>query len=225
LDYLHRIHPSWTHFFSEELEKKYMKDLMQEIALRRKNAVIYPPENDLFSAFRETAFDEVKVVILGQDPYHGTNQAHGLSFSVRRGEKIPPSLRNIYQELKSDLGIETPSHGCLEHWAQEGVLLLNNVLSVEEGKPGSHHRLGWETFTDRVIEILNAEKRNLVFILWGSPAQMKAKHVDPGKHLLIKSVHPSPLSSYRGFFGSKPFTKTNDYLRECGIKEVNWKII
>lgn len=185
---------------------------------------IYPDNSDIFRALETCPFENVKVVILGQDPYHGAGQAHGLCFSVQKGVKIPPSLVNIYKELQSDVGITPPQHGHLIEWAQQGVLLLNNVLTVEDGKAGSHHNKGWEQFTDRIVEILNEKKENLVFILWGSPAQKKAAKVDSKKHFLIKSVHPSPLSSYRGFFGSKPFSKTNDYLKSQGLAPINWEL-
>jgi uracil-DNA glycosylase len=185
---------------------------------------IYPDNSDIFRALEACPFEKVKVVILGQDPYHGKGQAHGLCFSVQKGVKIPPSLVNIYKELQSDVGVTPPEHGHLIEWAQEGVLLLNNVLTVEDGKAGSHHGKGWEQFTDRIVEILNEKKENLVFILWGSPAQKKAAKVDSARHCLIKSVHPSPLSSYRGFFGSKPFSKTNDYLKSRGLAPINWKL-
>lgn len=185
---------------------------------------IYPQLSDIFRALEACPFENVKVVILGQDPYHGAGQAHGLCFSVQKGVKIPPSLVNIYKELQSDVGITPPQHGHLIEWAQQGVLLLNNVLTVEDGKAGSHHNKGWEQFTDRIVEILNEKKENLVFILWGSPAQKKAAKVDSKKHFLIKSVHPSPLSSYRGFFGSKPFSKTNNYLKSQGLDPINWEL-
>lgn len=185
---------------------------------------IYPDNSDIFRALEACPYEKVKVVILGQDPYHGKGQAHGLCFSVQKGVKIPPSLVNIYKELQSDVGVTPPEHGHLIEWAQEGVLLLNNVLTVEDGKAGSHHGKGWEQFTDRIVEILNEKKENLVFILWGSPAQKKAAKVDSSRHCLIKSVHPSPLSSYRGFFGSKPFSKTNDYLKSRGLAPINWKL-
>lgn len=184
---------------------------------------IYPDNSDIFRALEACPFEKVKVVILGQDPYHGAGQAHGLCFSVQKGVKIPPSLFNIYKELQSDVGVTPPQHGHLIDWAQQGVLLLNNVLTVEDGKAGSHHNKGWEQFTDRIVEILNDKKENLVFILWGSPAQKKAAKVDSTRHFLIKSVHPSPLSSYRGFFGSKPFSKTNDYLTSRGLAPINWE--
>lgn len=199
-----------------------MQELLQFLHMeKKKGKKIFPPEEQIFSAFEQTPFNHVKVVILGQDPYHGLGQAHGLSFSVGAEVRLPPSLVNIYKELKSDLG-NAPSNGSLIHWAQQGVLLLNSVLTVEEGKAGSHHKKGWEQFTDKVIEILNREKNNLVFVLWGAPAQKKAAHVDDQKHLLIKSAHPSPLSSYRGFFGSKPFSKANDYLKAHHQREIAW---
>lgn len=190
----------------------------------KSSKIIYPAQEDIFQALNSTPFSSVKVVILGQDPYHGPGQAHGLCFSVKKGVKIPPSLANIYKELETDLGISPPNHGHLISWAQQGVLLLNNVLTVEDGKPGSHHKKGWELFTDHIVELLNESRENLVFILWGSPAQKKASKLDSSKHLLIKSVHPSPLSSYRGFFGSKPFSQTNNYLLSRNIKPIDWRL-
>lgn len=195
--------------------------LVQEAA---KGKVIHPAGKDIFRALDATPFDKVKVVILGQDPYHGPGQAHGLCFSVQKGVRVPPSLVNIYQELKSDLGIAPPDHGHLISWAAQGVLLLNNVLTVEDGKAGSHHGKGWEQFTDRIVELLNERRENLVFILWGSPAQKKAAKVDPKRHHLIKSAHPSPLSSYRGFFGSRPFSRANAFLESKHIQPIDWRI-
>lgn len=213
----------WGKFLDQEFSEPYMKDLNSFLdSEREKGKIIYPEEKNIFSAFHATPLKKVKVVIIGQDPYHGPNQAHGLSFSVNKGVKIPPSLVNIYQELKTDVGVIPPAHGDLRGWAQEGVLLLNNVLTVEASLAASHQKRGWEKFTDKVISVLNEERENLVFILWGSPAQKKAAQVNEKKHFLIKSVHPSPLSSYRGFFGSKPFSKANDYLEEKGIKTVEW---
>lgn len=218
-----QLHPSWKPYLSQELEKPYMQELLQFLKSEKsKGKKIFPPEDKIFAAFEQTPFDQVKVVILGQDPYHALGQAHGLSFSVGEKVKLPPSLVNIFKELKSDLSKEPPTQGSLVKWAEQGVLLLNSVLTVEEGKAGSHHKKGWEKFTDKVIEVLNHEKKNLVFILWGAPAQKKAAHVDETKHFLIKSVHPSPLSSYRGFFGSKPFSKTNDYLKSHHKDEIDW---
>ena len=217
------LHSSWKPYLADEFEKPYMKNLMDFLEQEKNSGkIIYPAPENIFAAFEHTPFDKVKVVILGQDPYHGEGQAHGLSFSVPPTVKLPPSLVNIYKELQNDLGVVPPNHGTLSDWADQGVLLLNAVLTVEQNKAGSHHKKGWETFTDQVIEILNREKNNVVFILWGAPAQKKAAHVDEKKHFLIKSVHPSPLSSYRGFFGSKPFSKTNQYLREHHISEINW---
>ncbi|HXH75985.1 MAG TPA: uracil-DNA glycosylase [Bacteriovoracaceae bacterium] len=216
---------TWETELEDERQKPYYKELMKFLdSERKKKKIIYPPESDIFNALKLTPLKNVKVVILGQDPYHGPGQAHGLAFSVQRGVKIPPSLQNIFKELKSDLIIDPPEHGNLEAWAMQGVLLLNNVLTVENGKPASHHGKGWEIFTDRIIEILNEEKKNLVFILWGSPAQKKARVVSPEKHLMLTSSHPSPLSSYRGFFGSKPFSRTNAYLASKDIKEINWQL-
>ena len=219
------IKNSWAPLLEEEFDKPYMKELFSFLEEEKKNGkLIYPTENKIFEAFNLTPFEKVEVVILGQDPYHGPGQAHGLAFSVLPGVKIPPSLINIYKELESDLGIKTPKHGFLNEWAERGVLLLNTVLTVEDGKAGSHHKRGWETFTDKVIEVLNTHKKNLVFILWGSPSQKKASMVDENKHFVIKSPHPSPLSSYRGFFGSKPFSQTNTYLKSKGLKEINWEL-
>lgn len=201
-------------------------DELRSFLLREQKAgkQIYPPQDDIFAALNLTPFDQVKVVILGQDPYHGEGQAHGLCFSVQAGVKPPPSLVNIFKELKDDVAVSAPDHGNLSSWARQGVLLLNNVLTVEDGKAGSHHLKGWEQFTDKIIELLNEKKENLVFILWGSPAQKKAQKVDAKKHFIIKSVHPSPLSSYRGFFGSKPFSQTNTFLSSKGIKPIDWKL-
>lgn len=218
------LEKSWQNLLTSELQKPYMQELqsflLQEI---KAGKTIYPSSHDIFAALNLTPFDEVKVVILGQDPYHGEGQAHGLCFSVRPGVKPPPSLVNIFKELKDDMNIAPPATGSLEAWARQGVLLLNNVLTVEDGKAGSHHCKGWEEFTDKIIEILNEKKENLVFILWGSPAQKKAAKVDERRHFILKSVHPSPLSSYRGFFGSKPFSKTNAFLRSKNIPEINWQ--
>lgn len=217
-----QLDSSWQPYLGDELKKPYMQSLLVFLkSENEKGKIIYPKQEEIFAAFNTTKFQDVKVVILGQDPYHGENQAHGLSFSVRPEVRLPPSLQNIYKELKTDVGGE-PANGSLVTWAEQGVLLLNTVLTVEQGKAGSHHKQGWEHFTDKVIEVLNREKKNLVFILWGAPAQKKAAQVDATKHLLIKSVHPSPLSAYRGFFGSKPFSKTNDYLREHNLDEIRW---
>jgi uracil-DNA glycosylase len=220
-----RLEKSWEKHLGDEFKKPYMASLVSFLEEEKaKGKTIYPSENHILEAFRLTPLDKVKVVIIGQDPYHGEGQAHGLCFSVNKNIKIPPSLVNIFKELKDDLNIDVPSHGFLESWAKQGVLLLNTVLTVEDGKAGSHHKKGWEKFTDKVIEVLNQEKENLVFILWGSPAHKKAAHVDEKKHLLLKSVHPSPLSVYRGFMGSKPFSQANAYLRKNKIQEIDWSI-
>jgi uracil-DNA glycosylase len=185
---------------------------------------IFPAATNIFAALDACSFEKVKVVILGQDPYHGEGQAHGLCFSVQHGVAVPPSLVNIYKELREDVGLTPPQHGNLTDWAKQGVLLLNTVLTVEAGKAGSHQGRGWELFTDRIVELLSEHRKNLVFILWGTPAQKKAAKVDPTKHHLLKSVHPSPLSAYRGFFGSKPFSQTNSYLRAQGIPPIDWQL-
>lgn len=216
--------PSWLEVLSEEFDVPYFIELEKELSRAYKEEIVYPPKEDLFSALNLTPFFKVKVVIIGQDPYHGPGQAHGLSFSVKKGIKLPPSLVNIYKELEEDMGIKAPKDGSLEAWARQGVLLLNNQLSVLEGKPMSHKDLGWNEFTDKIIEVLNEKREHLVFILWGSPAQKKAKAVSHKKHHVIQSVHPSPLSSYRGFFGSKPFSKANSYLESKSIKPINWAL-
>lgn len=219
------LEQSWSPFLGDEFHKSYMQDLLKFLKAERKaGKEIYPEEKHILEAFTLTPLNKVKVVILGQDPYHGPGQAHGLSFSVRPGIKTPPSLVNIFKELNQDLGINIPEHGCLEQWARQGVLLLNTVLTVEQGKAASHHKKGWEQFTDKVIEVLNTERENLVFILWGSPALKKAKHVNSEKHLILTSVHPSPLSVYRGFMGSKPFSKANTYLQEKGLQTIDWRL-
>lgn len=220
-----KLDKTWETLLQNELEKPYMQELwsflLQERALGK---TIYPPDDQIFAALNLTPFDNVKVVILGQDPYHGPKQAHGLCFSVQPGMTPPPSLVNIFKELSTDVNFKIPDHGNLESWAKQGVLLLNNVLTVEDGKAGSHHLKGWETFTDKVIEILNQQKEHLVFILWGNPAQKKAAKVDASRHLILKSVHPSPLSSYRGFFGSRPFSQANTYLKAQGLSPIDWQL-
>lgn len=216
---------SWHQLLQDELNSDYFNELAKFIDSEISSGqIIFPQVQDIFSALNLTPLDNVKVVILGQDPYHGDGQAHGLAFSVNRDIKIPPSLVNIYKELNSDLNLEIPRHGCLESWAKEGVLLLNNVLTVQKGKAGSHQKKGWEKLTDKIIEIINEKKENVVFILWGSPAQKKASKVDTKKHFVLTSVHPSPLSSYRGFFGSRPFSKTNEFLIQKSLKPINWNM-
>ena len=218
-----QLEESWKNHLFEEFEKDYMKSLKlflkKEIEKRKR---IYPKGSEYFLALDLTPFDEVKVVILGQDPYHGAGQAHGLCFSVRPQTAIPPSLLNIYKELKEDLDVPIARHGFLKSWAEQGVLLLNNTLTVLAGQAGSHRGKGWETFTDKVIELLNEKRENLVFILWGRFAGEKGAIVDRSKHCVLKAPHPSPFSADRGFFGCKHFSKTNDYLKSKGIKEINW---
>jgi uracil-DNA glycosylase len=219
------LEPTWKDRLAGEFSKPYLLDLKSFLKEEKtKKKVIFPRGTEYFAALNETPFDSVKVVILGQDPYHGPNQAHGLCFSVKPGVDIPPSLRNIYQELHSDLGIQKPSHGCLTAWAKQGVLLLNATLTVEAGKAGSHQKRGWEAFTDRVIDALNRERENIVFVLWGSYAQKKGEFIDTGKHLVLKSPHPSPLSAHRGFLGSKPFSKINSYLKAHGQTPIDWRL-
>lgn len=217
-----KIEQSWKDRLTEEFEKPYFRNLVTFVKEEYATQTIYPKGNKIFNAFDKTPFDKVKVVILGQDPYHEPNQAHGLCFSVNDGISLPPSLQNIYKELKDDLGITSPSSGNLERWAEQGVLLLNATLTVRAHRAGSHQQKGWEEFTDAVIHKVAEEKNNIVFILWGSYAQKKGAFIDPSKHLIIKSAHPSPLSSYRGFFGSKPFSKTNEYLIKTGQDPINW---
>ena len=220
-----KLEESWKAVLQPEFDKEYMQVLrgflQQEKAAGKQ---IYPQGGEYFRAMDLTPFEKVKVVILGQDPYHGPGQAHGLSFSVRPDVRIPPSLVNMYKELESDLGIPPANHGFLEHWAEQGVLLLNAVLTVEHKQAASHQGQGWEEFTDRVIAELNEHREHIVFILWGSYAQKKGRFIDTQKHLVLKSVHPSPLSSYRGFFGSKPFSQTNTYLEANGLEPIGWQI-
>lgn len=197
---------------------------MGYVAEQRSHYPVYPPENQVFAALHLTSYAAVKVLILGQDPYHGKGQAHGLCFSVPKGVTIPPSLSNIHQELSSDLGCPPPDHGSLESWAPQGVLLLNTTLTVRSGAAASHQKRGWETFTDEVIRVVNEKQDRVVFILWGSSARSKKQFVDPARHTIIESAHPSPLSAYRGFFGSKPFSKTNDALSDAGRDPISWCI-
>ena len=220
------VDASWLKLMADEFEKPYMKELSQFLRdEKEKGKQIFPPEQQIFHALNKTPFDKVKVLILGQDPYHGEGQAHGLSFSVQPGVQPPPSLVNIFKEMETDLGLAPPAHGCLNSWADQGVLLLNAVLTVEAHKAGSHRGLGWETFTDRVIKELEQKKENLVFILWGGYARKKGRFIRKDRHLIIEGPHPSPLSSYRGFFGSRPFSRTNAYLKETGQIPVDWELL
>ena len=215
---------SWFNLLAKEFEKSYMKDLSIFLNSEVKEGKeVYPKGNEMFLSLNLTPYDEVKVVIIGQDPYHGPGQAHGLSFSVPEGVKIPPSLHNIFLELKEDLNISIPQNGFLLNWAQQGVLLLNSILSVERGKPGSHSLKGWEKFTDKIIALLN-NKEHIVFMLWGNYAAQKGREIDASKHLVLKSAHPSPLSSHKGFFGNKHFSKCNKFLDTKGIEPVDWQI-
>ncbi len=218
-----QIEPSWKKALESEFGKEYFLELTSFVREEYLSKKIFPHPRNIFTAFTLTPFDLVKVVILGQDPYHGAGQAHGLSFSVSDGVRIPPSLQNIYKEIKSDLG-STPdtSSGDLTRWAKQGVLLLNATLTVEESKPGSHQGKGWETFTDAVIQTLADKKEHLVFILWGNYARAKGAGIDRNKHLVIESPHPSPFSAHSGFLGSKPFSQTNEYLRSHGIAPIDW---
>ena len=220
-----RLEESWKARLAGEFDQPYMATLKAYLkAELARNKVIYPRGPEYFAALDLTPFEAAKVVILGQDPYHGPDQAHGLCFSVRPGIAPPPSLVNIYKELKSDLGLEPPAHGFLEAWARQGVLLLNSVLTVERGIAGSHAGKGWETFTDRIIEVLSREREHLAFVLWGSYAQKKGQIIDRKRHLVLASPHPSPLSASRGFFGSRPFSRINAYLAEHGRTPVDWRL-
>lgn len=217
---------TWQSLLAAESEQDYFKHLMAQIVAQRAQGIkIYPEQADVFGAFEHSAFNDVKVVILGQDPYHGPGQAHGLAFSVQRGVKIPPSLVNIYKELETDISdFTTPKHGNLIEWAQQGVLLLNTVLTVQQAKAHSHAKLGWQSFSDTIIEQINARNSGCVFILWGGHARKKAKFIDQQKHLVLEGPHPSPLSVYRGFYGCKHFSKANLWLAEQGKKVIDWRV-
>ena len=214
----------WLTALSSEFKKGYYRVLFEKVKEEYQRYLIFPPADDIFNAFHFTPLEKVKVVILGQDPYHGENQAHGLCFSVKKGVEIPPSLVNIYKELQDDLGCTIPSHGYLKKWADQGVLLLNTVLTVRAHQANSHRGIGWEEFTDAAIRVLNEQNRPIVFILWGRPAQMKKTMLDNPNHLILEAPHPSPLSSYRGFFGSKPFSQTNQFLVDHGVAPIDWQI-
>lgn len=212
----------WEDFLKNEFKKEYFIELSHFLKEVYSSRVIYPKREDVFNAFAYTKYEDMKVVLLGQDPYHQPQQAHGLCFSVNPECPLPPSLRNIYKEMCDDLGCPMPKNGYLVHWAKQGVLMLNSILTVEEGKPLSHQGKGWEIFCDHVLEVCNQSEQPLVFILWGKQAQMKERFVTNSHHLVIKSAHPSPLSAYNGFFGSKPFSRTNDFLIKNGRKPIDW---
>lgn len=215
---------SWERVLRDEFLEPYFAELKNFLSEEQKNYTLFPNPYNIFNAFNLTPFDRVKVVILGQDPYHGAGQSHGLAFSVQKGTKIPPSLHNIFKELVDDMGYKYPIHGDLSSWADQGVLLLNTLLSVRSGEPLSHRDKGWEKFTDQVIKTLSAQREHIVFILWGAQAWKKSALIDETKHCILKAPHPSPLSSYRGFFGSKPFSKTNEYLSRYGIPPIDWSL-
>jgi len=214
----------WDEILKDEFEKPYFKDLMEFVQTEYKTKTIYPYFPNVFNALKYTDYDDVKVVILGQDPYHGTGEAHGLSFSVLEGVTKPPSLRNIFKELKADLDIDEPKSGNLVAWTKEGVMLLNSVLTVEKDKPASHQNRGWETFTDEVIRKINEREKPVVFLLWGSFAKSKKELITNKNHYIIESAHPSPFSANKGFFGTKPFSKANEFLKQNSQNEINWKI-
>lgn len=221
----HSIEPGWDAQLAAAFDAPSMTKLGHFLeTARAANQTIYPPQINMFAALSLTPFDKVKAVIIGQDPYHGPGQAHGLSFSVQGDTPIPPSLRNIFKEMESDLGTPPPKHGNLHAWAQAGVLLLNDCLTVAGGAPGSHQKQGWEDFTDRIIAALNDQRDHIVFILWGRMAQAKGRHIDRDRHLVIDGVHPSPLSAHRGFFGTKPFSRANSYLQTNGIAPIDWAL-
>lgn len=217
-----KIEPGWKSLLSEEFNQPYFKELVSFVKSEYKSKTVFPPGKEIFNAFNLCPFNEAKVVIIGQDPYHGPGQAHGLCFSVREGVTFPPSLRNIFKEIQNDLGIPVPQNGDLTRWANQGVMLLNATLTVRAHQAGSHQRKGWETFTDKVIQLLSDEKENLVFILWGAYAQKKGQVIDRSKHFVLESVHPSPLSASRGFFGNKQFSQTNDFLQRKGKNPIQW---
>lgn len=212
----------WEEILKDEFEKDYYKDLRKKLINEYNHFTVYPDMYDLFNAFHSTAYKDIKVVILGQDPYHEPGQAHGLSFSVMPGAKIPPSLQNIYKELEDDIGCPPVNHGYLKSWADQGVMLLNSTLSVRKSQANSHQSLGWETFTDEVIRLINDKDEPVVFILWGNFARKKKNLITNPKHLILESSHPSPFSARYGFFGSKPFSKTNEFLEANGLKPINW---
>lgn len=221
-----KLEASWLAVLQEEFDKDYMKNLKKFLLEEKiKGEIIFPKNENLFKALELTPFEQVKIVILGQDPYHGEGQAHGLSFSVQEGVKLPPSLQNIFKELTTDIpNFKTPLRGDLSSWAKQGVLLLNATLTVASGKAGSHQNQGWEFFTDEIIKTISEKKENIIFILWGKFAQAKENLIDETKHYIIKSPHPSPFSAYGGFFGSKPFSKSNEILKNLGEEEIDWNL-
>ena len=214
----------WNPLLRDEFSRDYWSRLQEFVAQERRRFTVYPPHDDVFTALHLTSFADTRVVILGQDPYHGAGQAHGLCFSVRRDVPVPPSLRNIFKELHDDLGCAVPGHGNLEHWARQGVLLLNTTLTVRAGAAASHQGKGWETFTDRVISVVNDKSERVVFLLWGTPSRRKKSLIDTTRHTVIESAHPSPLSAHNGFLGSRPFSRANQALREAGREPIDWCI-
>jgi uracil-DNA glycosylase len=220
-----QLHESWLQRLNAQFEAEYMQELRSYLQTRKEHqAIIYPPGAQIFNALNSTPFDKVRVVILGQDPYHGPGQAHGLCFSVQPGVRVPPSLANIYREIEADLGIPIPGHGCLQSWASQGVLLLNSVLTVERGQAASHQGKGWETFTDSVVQLLSDKRQGLVFMLWGSYAMKKGEVIDRRKHLVLKAPHPSPLSAHRGFLGCRHFSAANEYLQQNQQLPIDWSV-
>lgn len=215
---------NWKEFFAIEEQKDYYINLMKLVDKEYEENVVFPAKENIFKAFEYTPLSDVKVVILGQDPYHNKGQSHGLCFSVGHDVKIPPSLRNIFKELNEDIGCYIPNNGYLEKWAKEGILLLNTILTVREKEPGSHKKMGWENFTNNVIKVLNMQNQPIVFILWGNPAREKKKLLNNKNHLILESTHPSPLAAYQGFFGTKPFSKTNEFLQKHKQKIIDWQI-
>jgi len=214
----------WAELLADEFRQPYYLALRAFLIEEYRRGTVYPDMHDIFNALHYTSYADTKVCILGQDPYHGPGQAHGLCFSVKPGVPMPPSLQNIFKELHDDLGCRIPDHGCLEHWARQGVLLLNTVLTVRRGQANSHRGKGWEQFTDRVIELLNQRERPVVFMLWGKNAQAKKAMIDTSRHLIIESAHPSPYSAHAGFFGSRPFSRANAFLRQIGVEPIDWEI-
>jgi uracil-DNA glycosylase len=219
-----QIEESWKEVLASEFDRSYFSTLKEFLVEEKSHYTVYPPGSQIFNAFRFTPFHEVKVVILGQDPYHGQGQAHGLCFSVPQGIQAPPSLANIFKEIEKDLGIPVPSHGNLEKWARQGVLLLNATLTVRANQPGSHQKKGWEEFTHAVIRALSEKRVGIIFLLWGKFAHEKEALIDTNKHYILKAPHPSPLSAYNGFFGCRHFSKTNEILQKHGIQEIDWRI-